>query len=209
MALITSVLATCLVGVIISLLVRYRKRAETGVEALRGNSNLVNLDTVSVDSQDIDNVFVAVKREALNMDNSVCQSEKLDELNLSPPHYLSMDMIHTERYGGIVSSTPNVVQSEKLHRKQFAIGAFKLAENALLESISECDSESNRVSLEAKYVIPYKHRIPSEAESATFSLEEKVVSDHSFEHFSHKDLESGCGCDCSSIETKENVTFII
>jgi len=218
----TAVVSICLLFTIIITLASYRKRAGTSNLGQTGNSTLVNLDTVSVESEGSDTVFINTEdntknTKLCNTDNHITPVSQVSQvlpvspvspvLPVSPvspvsPRYLTMTHPVSKNWG-IISSTPGKHWLEGGN----IIRTMKLSENSEIVS-----GESQEV----KYVTPsYSERVSSEGGSVTLSLEEKVSSEdsdhsyHSFLHFSHQDSQSRCECHCEEENTGENITFII
>ena len=171
-------------------MVRYRKRAASNSpsQVRIGPPALVNLDTVSIDSHSKDSkVFATAQKQQLK------SADKFEKSSTNTqPTYMNMDFNICKEDWSLISSTPNVNTLPKAKCRKFtSSGTFHPHETTLVGPILE------------------NVRLSSEVDSVTFSLEEKVVSEHSFEHFSHRDLESRCTCECGLEEAEENQTFII
>ena len=217
-----------------------RKRAEGGfktscpnhapVAKIQGpaQSNMVNLDSVSLDSQDDPGTIYKQQSSSSssnlqkNVTLSTFQSTEISMLlpssssessgSCSGSSQFLQDIKTLDEKYSLVSSTPSAA-SHGLDKK---IGRFKtFSESTLLESISETDSELQRMSGEYNCNFRLKNRLSSLAGSTTFSMDMERDRDHSFEHYSHNNpgagsvAGSGCDCNNSQCTNNQNSTFII
>ena len=224
-----------------------RKRAETRSQSSCPASvpaqvkhpppgHLVNLDSVSLESQESPDISQTFEKPSSNhhlspVSLSTFQNNTTEISMLLPPsssasnasssssascggstQFLQDLRTLDEKYS-LVSSTPSVASGQRM------MGRFQtFSESTLLESISEADSE---LGLRLPGGCPRPPLSSVGGSSATFSLDTER-HERSFEHFSHHQPvvsghpgqhpgAGGCGCDDSQCPDREdqNITFII
>ena len=184
--------------------------------------HLVNLDSVSLDSQESSKNPVHHQHSPVTLLSTFQNNTEISML-LPPSSSASnassssastscggssqflQDLRTLDEKYSLVSSTPSVTSSGDKSRMMGRFQTF--SESTLLESISEADSE---LGLRAPGDCARPPLSSIGGSSATFSVDTDR-HERSFEHFSHLEGGGGCRCDDSQCpdRTDQNITFII